>query len=124
MKEQVIILVQGFKAISAVVDIVVKSYTNPFLDTLKSQGGTDSPKIGGYTPIDMQRSNILNAILTIRSYIGVFSDIPEMWSALSVETVMPRLMMCDQLSIMGYAREDASDIKRNQISCNNLLRCH
>ena len=35
-----------------------------------------------------------------------------MWSALSVETVMPSLMMCDQLSNMGYAREDASDIKR------------
>lgn len=45
-----------------------------------------------------------------------------MWSALSVETVMPSLMMCDQLSMMGNAMEDASDIKRKSDSLQQLTQ--
>ena len=45
-----------------------------------------------------------------------------MWNALSVEIVMPGLMMCDQLSMMGDAREDASDIKRKADSLQEFTQ--
>jgi hypothetical protein len=127
LKTQITNLVRFFKAIATVVELAVKYHVKPFIDTLKSitaADGTDPEKeykIGNFTLTDYQRSvsrifpyhlpvclpstdaeviqNVYNSTLTIRAYFGLFGDIASMWVKVSVDSIMPGLKLCDELSV-------------------------
>ena len=48
------------------------------------------------------------AVITLRSYFGVFSDIAKMWNELSKHHIMPGLKMCDELAVT--ADEDSGQM--------------
>ncbi|KAK3321875.1 hypothetical protein B0H66DRAFT_581333 [Apodospora peruviana] len=104
LKQQVSNLVRFFKAMVSAVDICVKSYVEPFLETVKAIGANDGNdpyeklKIGDITLTDLQRSNIYSIAVTLRSYFSIFGDIAKMWVDLSKESVMPGLSLCDDIS--------------------------
>ncbi|KAL2061472.1 hypothetical protein VTL71DRAFT_6849 [Oculimacula yallundae] len=107
MKQQITNLVRFFKTINAVIGMSFKYHVDPFLETVKAivaADGTDPNKdlkIGNYTFSDFQASQVYSAVITIRSYFGVFGDIASMWCELSIMTIMPGLRLCDELSAIG-----------------------
>ncbi|KAL6922413.1 hypothetical protein FSST1_006439 [Fusarium sambucinum] len=110
MKDQITSLVRFFKAICVVVETLVKFHIEPYLETIRAlMAEGDDPNgnysIGEYTLTDFQRSLIYSGTLTLRSYFSLFGDIAKMWVTLSRESVLPGVMMCDDLSATANERD-------------------
>ena len=142
LKQQVTNLVRFFKAMSTVVEMSIKPYIDPFLNSVKALVAADGTgpnkdlKIGDYTLMDLQRSvsflpllfyflgdrsawqtqQIYSAVLVMRSYFAVFGDIAKMWTQISPNYIMPGLGLCDDLSRTSYDR----DSRRMQEKVKNL----
>ncbi|KAH7174207.1 uncharacterized protein B0J16DRAFT_417757 [Fusarium flagelliforme] len=109
LKNQVITLIRFFMAIRSVLDICMGFCVEPFLETIKAiTSGDDDPnqafRVGSYRLIDLQRSQVFSAALTLRSYFTVFGDIAKMWVTLSQEVAMPGLKICDEISYTAEER--------------------
>ena len=122
MKQQITHLVRAFKAIALTVDLVVQSFVNPFIETMKtlSSSGEDpnrATRVGSLTLTDLQRSQVYAATLIIRSYVSLFGGIAEMYARLSMDCIFPGLRMCDELSMLSGNR-DSDSMKRRVEALN------
>ena len=60
--------------------------------------------------------HVFNAVVTIRSYFGVFADIAKMWITLSTEYIMPGLQMVDECAeSAGTSGEAAANALKDTV---------
>ncbi|KAK7225016.1 hypothetical protein V2G26_013019 [Clonostachys chloroleuca] len=101
LKQNITDLLRFFNSLSVIIEVAVKTHVEPFLETVTSivtngQSDKELIKIADYSLVDLERTTVFSAVVTIRSYFGVFSDIANMWIKLSNDNIMPGLRICDQ----------------------------
>ncbi|KAJ5188417.1 hypothetical protein N7491_004742 [Penicillium cf. griseofulvum] len=117
LKKQITSLCQFFAAFSSMIEDVVESQVNEFVDYLSSS--TDSgPSIAGFSFTDFQRQLIFTYILMTRAYFTLFRKIAQMYTEVSREHIFPGLKMCDELSkqISSGDTEAAVTMKMNSLT--------
>ncbi|VUC27244.1 unnamed protein product [Clonostachys rosea] len=103
LKQNITDIVRFFNSLAAIIQVVVNTYVEPFRETLHSIVAHDESqkqhiKIANYSLVDLERTIVYGAVVTIRSYFDILRDIAKMWVNLSRDNIMPGLRLCDELA--------------------------